>query len=151
MRGLIQRVSEAWVTAAPDRDAPAEETGRIGTGVVALIGVTHDDDEADASKLADKIWNLRIFPDEDGDTNVSCADVGGEVLVISQFTLYADTRKGRRPSYLPASPPEHAEPLVEAVTTRLRDLGAQVATGRFRHHMQIGLVNDGPITILLEA
>jgi D-aminoacyl-tRNA deacylase len=146
----VQRVEEAWVTSATDRDAPAREVGRIGAGLAVLVGVTHDDDDARAAKLADKVWNLRIFPDEDGAMNASCADVGGQVLVVSQFTLYGDTRKGRRPSYVAAARPELAEPLVDAVVDRLRELGATVATGRFRTHMRLGLVNDGPVTVTLE-
>lgn len=151
MRALVQRVGEAWVTSAPQRGEPAEEVGRIGAGLLALVGATHDDDEVRARRLADKLWGLRVFPDEDGAMNTSCADVGGGVLVVSQFTLYGDTRKGRRPSYVDAARPDHAEPLVDAVVTRLRHLGATVATGRFGTHMQVGLVNDGPVTLLVEV
>jgi D-aminoacyl-tRNA deacylase len=151
VRALVQRVSEAAVTSAPTRDDPEVETGRIGQGLVALVGVTHDDDLTTATRLADKLWHLRVFPDAAGAMNLSCADVGGALLVVSQFTLYADARKGRRPSYVAAAPPEQAEPLVEAVVARLRDLGAQVATGRFRTHMRVSLVNDGPVTLLLEV
>jgi D-tyrosyl-tRNA(Tyr) deacylase len=125
--------------------------GRIGPGLLALVGVTHDDDEARARSLAEKLWHLRVFPDDAGVMNVSCADSGGAVLVVSQFTLYADTRKGRRPSYVHAARPEQAEPLVEAVCARLRELGAEVAEGRFRTHMQVSSVNDGPVTLLLEV
>ncbi|MEX0705056.1 MAG: D-aminoacyl-tRNA deacylase [Nitriliruptoraceae bacterium] len=150
MRALVQRVHEAWVTSAERRGDPAEETGRIGPGIVVLVGVTHEDDVAAAVRLAERVHDLRIFADDDGAMNLSCADVGGEVLVVSQFTLYADTRKGRRPSYLPAAGPEHAEPLVEAFVARLEERGATLATGRFRTHMDVGLVNDGPVTILLE-
>ncbi len=127
------------------------ETGRIGPGLVLLVGVAADDDLASASKLAEKVWNLRIFGDETGAMNRSCADVGGGVLVVSQFTLLGDTRKGRRPSFVTAARPEHAEPLVDAVVDRLRELGAQVATGVFRTHMEVSLVNDGPVTLLLEV
>jgi D-aminoacyl-tRNA deacylase len=151
VRALVQRVSEATVRSAPERGDETETTGRIGPGLVAFVGVTHDDDPADAVKLADKLWNLRIFPDADGIMNASCADVGGEVLVVSQFTLYGDARKGRRPSYIAAARPEQAEPLVEAVVTRLREHGAEVATGRFQTHMEVALVNDGPVTLLLEV
>jgi D-aminoacyl-tRNA deacylase len=151
VRALVQRVSEAAVTCAPTAADPPEETGRIGRGLVALVGVTHDDDRATARRLADKLWHLRVFPDEAGAMNRSCADIGGGVLVVSQFTLYGDTSKGRRPSYLAAARPEHAEPLVAATVMRLEELGAQVATGRFRTHMRVALVNDGPVTLLLEV
>ena len=151
MRALVQRVAEASVTSAVERGGPSEVTGSIGAGLVAFIGVTHDDDEGAAVKLADKLWNLRIFPDADGAMNASCAEVAGEVLVVSQFTLYGDARKGRRPSYIAAARPEQAEPLVEAVVTRLREHGAQVGTGRFRTHMEVALVNDGPVTLFLEV
>jgi D-tyrosyl-tRNA(Tyr) deacylase len=116
-----------------------------------LVGVTHDDGEAEARKLAEKIWGLRIFDDADGVMNRAAADVGAEVLVVSQFTLYGDTSRGRRPSWIAAARPEAAEPLVEEVVSALRALGAPVATGRFRADMQVELVNDGPVTILLEA
>ncbi|MEX0835690.1 MAG: D-aminoacyl-tRNA deacylase, partial [Nitriliruptor sp.] len=112
---------------------------------------TAGDDVAAASKLAEKVWHLRIFEDESGAMNRSCADVAGGVLVVSQFTLYGDTRKGRRPSFVAAARPEHAEPLVDAVVDRLRELGAQVATGVFRTHMAVSLVNDGPVTLLIEV
>lgn len=151
MRALVQRVREAAVTAAPTRHDPAVEVGRIGPGLVVLVGVTHDDDEPTAHRLADKVWNLRILPDEDDAMNRSCAEQGGAVLVVSQFTLYGDARRGRRPSYVAAARPEHAEPLVEAVVARLRGHGAEVATGRFRTHMEVSLVNDGPVTLLLET
>ena len=128
-----------------------EIVGEIGPGLCVLVGVTHDDDAATASKLADKLWHLRILDDADGVMNVSAAEVGAPLLVVSQFTLYGDTAKGRRPSWLAAARPEHAEPLVDAVVARLQDLGATVATGRFRADMQVALVNDGPVTVLLEA
>jgi D-aminoacyl-tRNA deacylase len=148
MRALLQRVHEASVT-VPGEDGP-EVTGSIGRGLVALIGATHDDTEADARRLAEKLWRLRCFDDADGVMNLSAEDVGGAVLVVSQFTLYGDTRKGRRPSWLQAAPPEQAEPLVDAVAEHLRSLGAEVATGRFRAQMDVALVNDGPVTLLLE-
>ena len=151
MRALVQRVSEASVNSANERGEPPEVTGRIGPGLVVFVGVTHHDDAAVAVKLADKLWNLRIFPDADGAMNASCAEVGGDVLVVSQFTLYGDARKGRRPSYIAAARPEQAEPLVDAVVTRLREHGAQFGTGRFRTHMEVALVNDGPVTLLLEV
>lgn len=150
MRALVQRVREAAVTAAPTRHDPAVEVGRIGPGLVVLVGVTHDDDEPTAHRLADKVWNLRILPDEDDAMNRSCAEQGGAVLVVSQFTLYGDTSKGRRPSWIAAARPEQAEPLVDAVVAELRALGASVATGRFRAEMLVELVNDGPVTVLIE-
>lgn len=145
MRALVQRVREASVTVDGD------VVGRIGPGVVALVGVTHDDTETLAVKLADKIWNLRIFDDADGVMNRSAADDGLEVLVVSQFTLYGDTRRGRRPGYSDAARPEFAEPLVEAVVDALRAGGAVVETGRFRTEMAVALVNDGPVTLLIEV
>jgi D-aminoacyl-tRNA deacylase len=151
VRGLVQRVSSASVTSTPEDGGTADETGRIGRGIVLLVGVTHDDDVAQAVKLAEKVWHLRVFEDDDGAMNRSCADVAGGVLVVSQFTLYGDARKGRRPSFVAAARPDHAEPLVDAVVDRLRELGADVATGRFRTHMDVTLVNDGPVTILLEV
>jgi D-aminoacyl-tRNA deacylase len=151
VRALVQRVTEASVTSAVERGDPSEVTGRIGPGLVALVGVTHDDDAGAAVKLADKLWNLRIFPDADGAMNASCAEVAGEVLVVSQFTLYGDARKGRRPSYIAAARPDQAEPLVDAIVSRLREHGATVGTGRFRTHMEVALVNDGPVTLLLEV
>ncbi len=145
VRALVQRVSEASVT------VEGETIGQIGPGILALIGITHNDAEAQAKKLADKVWNLRIFDDVDGVMNRSAADEGHAVLVISQFTLYGDTRKGRRPGYADAARPEVAEPLVEAVVNELRALGAVVETGRFRSEMAVALVNDGPVTLSLEV
>jgi D-tyrosyl-tRNA(Tyr) deacylase len=116
-----------------------------------LVGATHGDTAADADRLAEKVWQLRIFGDADGQMNLSAADVGGEVLVVSQFTLYGDTRKGRRPGWSEAARPEHAEPLVERFTERMRALGATVATGRFGAMMTVALVNDGPVTLLVET
>jgi D-tyrosyl-tRNA(Tyr) deacylase len=144
MRAVVQRVSEASVS------VDGETVGRIGPGLCVLIGVTHDDDDAVARKMADKIWGLRIMDDDDGVMNRSVADTTGAVLVVSQFTLYGDTRKGRRPGWSGAARPEQAEPLVDAVVEELGGLGASVATGRFRADMQVALVNDGPATVLLE-
>jgi D-tyrosyl-tRNA(Tyr) deacylase len=145
MRAVVQRVARATVTVA------GEVVGAIGAGLCVLVGVTHDDDEAAAAKLADKLWHLRILDDEDGVMNRSAADAAAEVLVVSQFTLYGSTEKGRRPSWLAAARPEHAEPLVDAVVSRLRELGATVATGRFRTDMAVELVNDGPVTVIVEV
>ncbi|MFZ9629200.1 MAG: D-aminoacyl-tRNA deacylase [Ilumatobacteraceae bacterium] len=144
MRGVVQRVRRASVT------VDGELVGSIGQGLCVLVGVTHDDDEATARKLADKLWHLRVMDDEHGVMNRSVADTTREVLVVSQFTLYGDTSAGRRPSWIAAARPEHAEPLVEAVVAHLRSLGATVATGRFRTEMLVDLVNDGPVTVLLE-
>ncbi|RMI31859.1 D-aminoacyl-tRNA deacylase [Nocardia stercoris] len=147
MRILVQRVTTAQVT------VDGEVVGRIDPaatgaphGLLALVGVTHSDTEATAKLLADKLFHLRIL---DGER--SADELSAPILVVSQFTLYADTRKGRRPSWNAAAPGAAAEPLVAVVTARLRELGAEVATGRFGAHMQIGLVNDGPVTVLLES
>jgi len=145
MRALVQRVARAAVT------VDGTTVGVIGSGLCVLVGVTHTDTAETAAKLADKIWNLRVFDDDAGAMNVAVADRGGEVLVVSQFTLYGDTRKGRRPSWTEAARPETAEPLVEAFSGALRNLGARVATGRFGAHMLVDLVNDGPVTLLIEV
>ncbi|MEY2415323.1 MAG: D-aminoacyl-tRNA deacylase [Ilumatobacteraceae bacterium] len=150
MRGLVQRVLRASVTIASG-DAAGEVVGSIGAGLCVLVGVTHDDTEANARKLADKIWGLRVIDDDNGVMNRSIADTGGEVLIISQFTLYGDTSGGRRPSWINAARPEHAEPLVQLVVDHLRAAGATVATGRFRTVMEVSLINDGPVTLLLEV
>ena len=150
MRGLVQRVLQASVTIASG-DAAGEVVGSIGPGLCVLVGVTHDDTEANARKLADKIWGLRVIDDDNGVMNRSIADTGGEVLIISQFTLYGDTSGGRRPSWINAARPEHAEPLVQRVVDHLRAAGATVATGRFRAEMEVSLINDGPVTLLLEV
>ena len=128
-----------------------EVVGEIGAGLCVLVGVTHDDTPATARKLADKIWGLRVIDDENGVMNRSVADTTGEVLIVSQFTLYGDTAGGRRPSWINAARPEHAEPLVQVVIDQLRASGAMVATGRFRTEMLVSLVNDGPVTVMLEA
>ena len=144
MRAVVQRVTSATVTVA------GEEVGRIGRGLCVLVGVTHDDDGTTARALAGKLWNLRVFDDDAGVMNRSAADVGGELLVVSQFTLYGDTSGGRRPSWIAAARPEHAEPLVDELVAELRRLGAVVATGRFRTEMQVTLTNDGPVTLVVE-
>jgi D-tyrosyl-tRNA(Tyr) deacylase len=145
MRAVVQRVRRARVTVA------GEVTGEIGVGLMALVGVTHDDDEVTATKLSDKLANLRVMDDDDGVMNRSVLETGGEVLVVSQFTLYGDTSRGRRPSWIAAARPEQAEPLVETVVEGLRRLGIPVATGRFGADMDIELVNAGPVTVLLEV
>jgi len=128
----------------------SDTVGQIGRGLCVFVGVTHDDDEASARKLADKIWNLRVFDDDAGVMNRALSDGCGDVLVVSQFTLYGDTSKGRRPSWIAAARPEVAEPLVDAVVEALRRLGAHVETGRFRTEMRVELVNDGPVTVAVE-
>lgn len=151
MRALVQRVTEAAVSVVEDGDRTAQETGRIGHGMVVFVGVTHRDGSAEVAKLARKLSGLRIFADTDGAMNLRCTDVRGEVLLVSQFTLYGDTRKGRRPSFVDAAAPTHAEPLIEELTGALRELGVPVATGRFGARMRVELVNDGPVTLLVEV
>ena len=145
MRALVQRVSRASVTVGE------EVTGSIGAGLCVLVGVTHADRPDEARALAAKVWHLRVFEGDDGRMDLPVGEVGGEVLVVSQFTLYGDTRKGRRPSWVQAAAPEHAEPLIDQVCDELRALGATVATGRFRADMAVELVNDGPVTLLIEV
>ena len=146
MRALVQRVTSASVTVG------GEVVGSIeGLGLCVLVGVTHDDDGASARRLAAKVHGLRVFDDDAGVMNRSLGDVGGAALVVSQFTLYGDTSRGRRPSWIAAAPPEQAEPLVTAVVDELRTFGTAVETGRFRAEMQVALVNDGPVTVLLES
>ena len=145
MRALIQRVSSARVAVG------AETIGAVGHGVLILLGVKSGDDQAALAYLVEKIIHLRIFSDEEGKMNRSLLDVGGEVMVVSQFTLYADCRKGRRPSFQGAAPPAEGERLYEEFVQALRDKGLKVATGRFGAEMQVTLVNDGPVTILLDT
>lgn len=152
MRALVQRVASASV----DVMETGERVGVIGPGLLVLVGVTHDDSSSQVDRLADKLWNLRVFPDPGGAMSVSLAakaDHGeaASVLVVSQFTLYGDTRKGRRPSFTKAASPEHAEPLIDGLVRRLDELGAEVATGRFRCEMAVSLVNDGPVTLMLDV
>lgn len=144
MRALVQRVAEAAVS------SDGVEVGRIGPGLCVFVGITHSDDLSLAPRMAEKLWNLRIMDDDDGVMNRSVAETTRELLVVSQFTLYGDARKGRRPSWIDAARPEQAEPLIEAVVAQLVELGATVATGRFRTEMAVSLVNDGPATLLLE-
>lgn len=145
MRAVVQRVREASVV------VDGATVGAIGRGVCVLVGVTHEDTPEAARRLADRLWGLRIMADEEGVMNVSVGDAGGEVLLVSQFTLYGDTSRGRRPSWRDAAPGSVAEPLVEAVAAELRQLGATVATGLFGADMDVHLVNDGPVTLLLEV
>jgi D-aminoacyl-tRNA deacylase len=144
MRVLLQRVSAASVT------VEGALVSAIGPGLLALVGVRGGDDREQAAWLADKVANLRVFEDDEGKMNRSVLDTGGEVLVVSQFTLYGDARKGRRPSFTEAAPPEMAEPLIDYFTSCLRDAGVPTKSGIFRAHMVVGLTNDGPVTILLE-
>ena len=141
----MQRVIEARVEVGGDL------VGEIGPGLCVLVGVTHSDTPEIAARLAAKVWNLRVFDDDAGAMNVSLAEAGGTALVVSQFTLYGDTRRGRRPGWSAAAPPEVAAPLVDAFARALRDLGCEVAQGRFGADMQVSLVNDGPVTLMLEV
>lgn len=145
MRALIQRVSQAAVT------VDDEIVGRIERGFVVLLGVTHGDGQREAAWLAHKVAGLRVFDDADGKMNLGLSDVSGEVLVVSQFTLYGDARKGRRPDFLQAARPEHAEPLVDYFVKQLRADGLTVQTGQFRALMQVSLINDGPVTLWLDT
>jgi D-tyrosyl-tRNA(Tyr) deacylase len=144
VRAVIQRVTEARVTVRH------EVVGEISRGLCILLGISKQDDEANAKALADKIRNLRIFDDAQGKMNRSITDIGGALLVVSQFTLYGDCRKGNRPSFSDAAPAAEADRLYQLVTQRLRDAGCQVATGQFQAHMKVSLVNDGPVTLILE-
>lgn len=145
MRVLVQRVSSAQV------DVSGETVGKIGCGFLLLVGAGHDDTEADVDYLAEKIANLRIFSDDDGKMNRSALDSGYEMLVVSQFTLHGNVRKGRRPSFIGAAPPELAEPLVDLLAEKLRRLGLHVEQGIFGADMAVSLVNDGPVTIWLDT
>jgi len=145
VRALVQRVSEARVR------VDSAVVGAIGPGLLVLVGVTHRDDAATTRRLAEKVWHLRVFADADGAMNRSLAETSRAALVVSQFTLYADTRRGRRPAWGAAAPAAVAEPLVVAFRDALADLGATVAAGRFGAAMAVELVNDGPVTLLLEA
>ncbi len=144
MRALVQRVSKASVT------IDGSTVGAIGQGMLVLLGVKTGDTRAEADFLVEKCLGLRIFNDGDGRMNLSVADVGGGILLVSQFTLYGDARKGKRPSYIDAAPPQVSEPLYEYFLARLRSSGLTVEAGRFGADMEVALVNDGPVTILLE-
>ena len=145
MRAVVQRVSESSVV------ADGQQTGAIAHGMMVLLGVAQEDTERDAKYLAEKIVGLRIFEDEAGKMNRSLLDVGGAMLVVSQFTLLGDCRRGRRPSFVDAGPPELAEQLYEFFVTLVRQQGVDAQCGRFRTHMDVSLVNDGPVTLLLDS
>lgn len=145
MRAVVQRVSRAKVT------VNGEVTGEIESGLLVLLGIAQQDTEADADYLADKIAGLRIFEDEGGKMNLSVADTGGSVLAVSQFTLYGDVRRGKRPSFDEAARPERARELYEYFVARIRSAGLRCETGRFQEMMKVELVNEGPVTILLDS
>ena len=145
MRVVLQRVLEAAVS------AEGQEVGRIGRGLVLLVGVSDEDDEETADRMTDKICRLRIFEDDQGKTNLSLGDVGGQVLVISQFTLYADCRKGNRPSFTDSGNPDHARRLYERMVHRFAEAVPGTAQGRFGAEMKVSLINDGPFTLSLDS
>ncbi|MBP85850.1 MAG: D-tyrosyl-tRNA(Tyr) deacylase [Planctomycetaceae bacterium] len=145
MRACVQRVTEASVT------VDDQIVGRIARGLLVLLGVGHDDSDDDARQLADKICCLRIFEDEDNKMNRSLEDIAGALLVVSQFTLFGDCRKGRRPSFTKAAPPERADQLYQTFVAAVGVRGIKVETGQFRAHMDVALVNDGPVTLLLDS
>ena len=145
MKALIQRVTGASVSIA------GEEVGRIGQGLVVLVGVANGDTEKDIDYLVQKTANLRIFSDEAGRFNLSALDIGGELLLVSQFTLLADTRKGRRPGFSQAAPPDEADKLFDEFVRQASATGLKVATGRFQEYMQVEIHNDGPVTIMLDS
>jgi D-tyrosyl-tRNA(Tyr) deacylase len=145
MRAVVQRVSRAKV------DIESQTVGEVGRGLLVLLGVTHDDTTEDARWLAEKIVGLRIFPDADGKMNRDVMEAGGGVLVVSQFTLFGDCRKGRRPSFVAAAPPPIAVPLYEAFLQAVQSLGVPTAAGRFGADMQVELVNDGPVTLIIDS
>ncbi|MYC30346.1 MAG: D-tyrosyl-tRNA(Tyr) deacylase [Chloroflexi bacterium] len=145
MRALIQRVTEASVTVGND------QVGHIGPGLVVLLGVSAEDTEADAQYLVEKTVNLRIFADAQNRFNHSALDTGADLMVVSQFTLYGDTRKGRRPDFTSAAPPEHAERLYQHCVELFTSTGLRVATGVFQEYMQVSLQNDGPVTLMLDS
>ena len=145
MRAVVQRVSRASVR------VDSKTVGEIGKGLVVLVGIRSGDSRDAADYLAEKVVNLRIFPDAEEKMNLSVTEVGGEVLAVSQFTLFGDVRRGRRPSYIDAAPPEEAEPLYEYFLSTLRGHGLRVASGVFRAMMEVEMVNDGPVTILIDS
>lgn len=145
MRALVQRVSRASVTVG------SEVVGSIGPGLVVLLGISRHDEHEDARYIVGKVVNLRIFADEEGRFNRSALDTEAEFLIVSQFTLYSDTRKGRRPSFMEAAAPDQAEPLVDETVSLFRETGLRVETGRFQAHMTVSIENDGPVTIMLDS
>ena len=145
MRAVVQKVSSSKVT------VDGEIVGKIEKGLLVLLGVTHDDTSKDVDYMVDKVTNLRIFEDENEKMNLSLKDVEGEILAVSQFTLYGDARKGRRPSFSDAARPEVANPLYEEFVEKIKNQGINVGTGKFGAHMMVDLTNDGPVTILLES
>jgi len=145
MRAVVQKVSSSKVT------VDGEITGQINEGLLVLLGVTHEDTSKDVDYMIDKTLNLRIFEDEDGKMNLSLKDIGGELLVVSQFTLYGDCRKGRRPSFSEAAKPEFANELYEEYVAKAKEQGIKVGTGRFRTHMVVDITNEGPVTMLLDS
>ena len=145
MRALVQRVARATVS------VDGVVVGTIGYGLLVFLGVGSGDTEDDVAYLTDKIAHLRVFTDDSGKFNLSALDTGGQVLLVSQFTLYADTRRGRRPSFTEAAPPQEAEPLFQQTAALLRQQGLQVETGTFQQHMMVELINDGPVTIWLDS
>ncbi len=145
MRALLQRVAKCVVR------VDGQEVSAIGRGVLVLLGISVEDEESDARQMAEKVVHLRIFDDEEGKMNLSLKQVRGDVMVVSQFTLYGDARKGRRPSFTRAAPPERAEPLYQYFCQHLRSMGVRVNTGVFGAHMEVELVNDGPVTLLLDS
>jgi len=145
VRAVLQRVREAWVK------VEGEEISRIGRGLLVLLGVARGDGQEDLAYMAHKIPNLRLFEDEKGHLNLSLKEVGGEVLLVSQFTLLGDCRKGRRPSFTEAAPPDEAERLYLGLVEALRREGVEVKTGKFQAKMEVGLINDGPVTLLLDS
>ncbi len=145
MRAVIQRVTSSSVT------VDNKQISKIGPGLLVLLGVTHSDEPADAEYLADKVANLRIFEDTDGKMNLSVIDTGTEILVVSQFTLYGDCKKGRRPSFIKAAKPDKAEKLYDYFTEQIKTKGIPAQSGRFRAMMEVSLVNDGPVTLIVES
>jgi D-tyrosyl-tRNA(Tyr) deacylase len=145
LKAVVQRVTNASVSVA------GEVVGKIGSGLAVLVGIAADDTEKDINYLVDKIAQLRIFSDADGKFNISALEIGGEMLLISQFTLLADTRKGRRPSFIGAAPPKQAESMFNLFVERMRSTGLKVQTGCFQAHMLVEIHNDGPVTIMLDS
>lgn len=145
MRAVVQKVTSSKVT------VDDEVVGKISSGLLVLLGVTHEDTSKDVDYMVEKITNLRIFEDSEGKMNLSLKDVGGDILAVSQFTLYGDCRRGRRPSFSDAARPEVANPLYEEFVEKVRNQGINVETGKFREHMIVDLTNDGPVTMLLES